>query len=647
MNIQIKLLLILLFLGINTVNYLIIEVNTQDKIDMVFKENLKSLTTHYKILLETQKITASTVHQSTVQIPRVLEILSQANNATKEKKDELRKEFHTLLDKKYQIIKQKGVLQYQFLLPTNESFYRAHKPSKFGDNLTDVRTDFKYTNATKMPTRGLVQGRVAHGFRNTFPLFDSKGIHIGAMEVSFASDSIQWYLNNISNIHSHFLVKKSIFDSKAWVRDDLVLKYHQSSENDEYMITLNNMHSMEICIIDNKSKLQLYKKEINSNILLGKQFGIYVEHSKDNPHIQVISFLPIKNIEDKTLAWIVSYEESPLIKSTLFNDLILKIIGLLISLLIIYFIIKQSHSKEMLKEKNKDINQKHKFLHEVLNLTDDIMFITDFKDVKFSNDKFKEVLKIVNSQEINKATSHNVLDIFQNVDGYLHQGLLGEDELFISLLMRTTDENKIVTIIDENFEAKAFKINVTKTQDKQNCLVTLSDITKMRELQIIAEKKAYIDGLTNVYNRSKFDEIFEKEILCTKRYKSPLSIAILDVDRFKEFNDTYGHLIGDEVLIVLAQTVNTHVRETDTFARWGGEEFVILFKSTLSLDAKVVAKKLKDRIEENIHPEAGKITASFGVTQYQEGDTLKSIFNRCDKALYIAKKNGRNRVEVL
>ncbi len=651
---NIKILLILLFLGINTLNYFIIEINSNHKINMVLEEKVKIIETHYKLLLEAQKETASTTNQAILQMPRVIEIMKEANTATIEEKAVLRKEFHTLLANKYQLIKQEGVLQFQFLLPSNISFYRAHKPSKFGDDLTNIRADFKYTNETKKSIRGFTQGRIAHGFRNTFPLFDKNNKHIGAMEVSFASDRFQFYLNHISHIHSHFLVKKDIFDAKTWVRDDLILQYHQGSEHKDYMLTLNNIHTKKICIIENKQKLLPLKQVINSKITIGQAFGIYVEHITDSSRIQVVSFLPIKNIKNKTVAWIVSYEESPLIASVLLNNLILKIISLLLSLLLIYLIAKQVSAQDKLKAKNKDIEiqkydieQKHKFVNEVLNLTDEIMFITNFDDVKFSNNKFKEVFNVTDSHDFNKMNKENILDKFQDVDGYLHKGLLKENELFISLLLRTPYEERIVTLLDEFFQAKAFKISVTKTEDKQNCLVTLSDITKMKEKQVLAEKKASTDSLTNVYNRSKFDEIFEKEIQCTRRYKAPLSIAILDVDKFKDFNDTYGHLIGDEVLITLAKTVNTNVRETDTFARWGGEEFVILFNNTLASNAKVVAEKLKAKIEEDVHPIAGKITASFGVTQYQDGDTLKSIFQRCDKALYIAKENGRNRVEIL
>ena len=98
---------------------------------------------------------------------------------------------------------------------------------------------------------------------------------------------------------------------------------------------------------------------------------------------------------------------------------------------------------------------------------------------------------------------------------------------------------------------KVFKISITKTQDKENYLITLSDITKIRAQQVKAQERASIDRLTQIYNRHKFDEIFTQEIEYTKRYNTPLSLAVLDVDKFKDFNDRYGHLIGDEVLIAL------------------------------------------------------------------------------------------------
>ena len=194
-----------------------------------------------------------------------------------------------------------------------------------------------------------------------------------------------------------------------------------------------------------------------------------------------------------------------------------------------------------------------------------------------------------------------------------------------------TDEVPSLKLKDEiGFLAKKFKILLENMQEKQK----------------ITEKKASTDSLTGIYNRHKFDEILKEEIFRVKRYQNPFCITILDIDKFKNFNDTFGHLIGDEVLIMLANNLQNTTRKTDTFARWGGEEFVILFRETDINSAKTICNHLRVNIEELNHPLAGSITASFGVTQYKEDDTQESLLKRCDDALYKAKNGGRNRVHI-
>ncbi len=153
---------------------------------------------------------------------------------------------------------------------------------------------------------------------------------------------------------------------------------------------------------------------------------------------------------------------------------------------------------------------------------------------------------------------------------------------------------------------------------------------------------AYTDNLTGIANRNKFEEVIAYEFKQVKRYNYPLSLAILDIDHFKAFNDNFGHLLGDEVLIALARSLKRYIRETDLFARWGGEEFVILLKNTDIERSMKVLEKFRLLIENIEHDKAGKITASFGLTQYKEGDTLDTILQRADEALYKAKDAGRN-----
>ena len=176
--------------------------------------------------------------------------------------------------------------------------------------------------------------------------------------------------------------------------------------------------------------------------------------------------------------------------------------------------------------------------------------------------------------------------------------------------------------------------------------LSYKNIMAQRERILRMKKRADIDSLTGIYNRNKFDRVFRYELIRNERYKRELSLAIIDIDHFKIFNDTYGHLIGDEVLIMLVRSLEKHIRDTDIFARWGGEEFVILFPETNSETAREICEKLRVQIELLQHPKAGGINASFGVSSYKKRDTQERMFKRCDDALYEAKESGRNRVVV-
>ncbi len=218
----------------------------------------------------------------------------------------------------------------------------------------------------------------------------------------------------------------------------------------------------------------------------------------------------------------------------------------------------------------------------------------------------------------------------------------------LSFFKYLNKERNSVDLLDDSVKdeigamAKVVNENIHKIESriKQDQMMIDERLNK-------AQQKADIDKLTQVYNRHKFDELLELEIQKESKITKIFTIAIIDVDNFKSFNDKFGHLVGDTVLITMAQTVNQNIRDTDTFARWGGEEFVLLFNNADINIAKKVSEKIKNMIEANEHPEAGKITASFGLTQYRADDTLETMFKRCDDALYIAKEGGRNRVEIL
>lgn len=170
---------------------------------------------------------------------------------------------------------------------------------------------------------------------------------------------------------------------------------------------------------------------------------------------------------------------------------------------------------------------------------------------------------------------------------------------------------------------------------------------KRLELQDLARNlrfQATTDPLTGLHNRLRFNQALEAEIIRAARYKAPFAVILFDVDHFKQVNDTHGHQIGDRVLIALARIVSGAIRSADVFARWGGEEFVILLPETEAAMALRAAEKLRAAIAD-AELEIGSVTCSFGAAAFVEGDNAETLVARADLALYRAKRNGRNRVE--
>ncbi len=180
--------------------------------------------------------------------------------------------------------------------------------------------------------------------------------------------------------------------------------------------------------------------------------------------------------------------------------------------------------------------------------------------------------------------------------------------------------------------------------DKNLFLHYLIDVTKYKQLQDKLIELSMKDPLTGLYNRRFFVKKFEEERERSKRFFKTFSIIMLDIDDFKKINDTYGHNVGDEVLINIANTIMKRIRKTDIAARWGGEEFVILLPETSLKDAVFLAEDIRASIEKIKVSEVKKISASFGVAQYMDGDTLYKLINRADEQLYKAKKHGKNQV---
>jgi diguanylate cyclase (GGDEF)-like protein len=196
---------------------------------------------------------------------------------------------------------------------------------------------------------------------------------------------------------------------------------------------------------------------------------------------------------------------------------------------------------------------------------------------------------------------------------------------------------------EDIFESVRKKMNILEPKFKKQISQVIDHLSHSIEMLYTV---ATTDEKTGVYNNKFFTTIFDIELEKAKR-GSKLSLVIIDIDFFKKFNDTYGHLLGDEILKHLASNLQDQLRKYDILARFGGEEFFVLLPNTRISKAIKVAERLRKGLVKNSKLKRYKVTISLGVTEFKDKDTKVRMIKRADKALYISKKEGRNRVSKL
>lgn len=215
-------------------------------------------------------------------------------------------------------------------------------------------------------------------------------------------------------------------------------------------------------------------------------------------------------------------------------------------------------------------------------------------------------------------------------------------DLSITEIEQMTKEEYIKTIIDLHADSVDSHIQDELMMDLVNRYVDLSKEYEKRIHEI--ELLSITDPLTKCYNRLKFNQVGEIELERFSRYGDPFAIILMDIDHFKNVNDSFGHDVGDKTLVRFANIVLQALRKNDIFARWGGEEFIALVVETDQTNAISLAERIRKSIDSALFEKIEHITVSIGVAMVNRGDTMSSIIKRADLALYEAKNSGRNQV---
>jgi len=292
-----------------------------------------------------------------------------------------------------------------------------------------------------------------------------------------------------------------------------------------------------------------------------------------------------------------------------------------------------------------------------------LFLLLRYRIIQTYNEKLKENMKIIDKYVIQtfsdlEGNITNVSEAFIKLYGYTKEELLGKnysmlkhpdsDRSVIAKLYKTIQDGKVYEgefhNIDKNGKTIWVKQTVFPITDELGNVVSyrafeenITDKKRIEELSIT-------DKLTGLKNRLYLDKVYAEELKRAQRYSTPFCIIILDIDNFKNINDTYGHLVGDSVLIQLSKLLSNNIRQSDMLGRWGGEEFLIITPQTEYKAACNLAQKLRFIISKEEFESIGHLTCSFGVGVYYKGDQSIEPVKRADDALYEAKRSGKNKV---
>jgi diguanylate cyclase (GGDEF)-like protein/PAS domain S-box-containing protein len=283
--------------------------------------------------------------------------------------------------------------------------------------------------------------------------------------------------------------------------------------------------------------------------------------------------------------------------------------------------------------------KKHKKIELITSTMASGLYVMDSNGViTFVNDAATQILGFSKEEMLGKVAH----DLFHK-----HKGPLKEWPLYTVIKNGTdycgddTFMRKDGSLVDVHVCSKPLLEN----HKAISAVVVFQNITERKRMEQELYRMAITDSLTGLYNRRFQIGMIKDAIHTANRYNIPFCIAILDIDWFKSINDTYGHEMGDMVLVKIAECLKENTRSTDIVARWGGEEFLILLRKTTLEGALKLAEKLRKEMQKIVIHPIPPITISIGLAEYNKNESLNDVVARADDALYEAKAEGKNRVK--
>jgi len=494
----------------------------------------------------------------------------------------------------------------QFHAADGTSILRMHLKEHFGDNIAARRPMIRSVHKNHKMLTGFEGGIAGMAFRVVMPVFDND-TYVGALEFGIDTSYFIDKIKQMTGSENILMIHKDVLgaaDGSLYQKGIGEYRYISISEEQKPYLSA----FMDKNPLMNSKNIRIDEKDYEINPL-------YLHNSEGRKVGVILSINDVTGSYQNLLETILGSIILTVLLMALFWGLIEYTFGALIG----------------------KLNLQERYIKTILDSQKNIVLVTDGEQIIYANQAFSDYFGYLSIEKF-RLEHACICDFFEAGESneYLQpqmDGILWTDYL----IQYNTKEHKVKMRVGEKVSIFTVHLQKMEYENQIRYVVVFTDITKLNEL-------ATLDVLTKVANRFQFDKVLEHSITLSQRYGRALSIMLIDIDHFKEINDNYGHLVGDEVLKILAQILRDGVRKSDVIARWGGEEFVILLPDSELSSATKLAEILRLRIAEYDFKLVKKITCSIGIVRWNEGENPDQLLKRVDEKLYYAKETGRNKI---
>lgn len=307
------------------------------------------------------------------------------------------------------------------------------------------------------------------------------------------------------------------------------------------------------------------------------------------------------------------------------------IVALIVMVVLLFYRINNNRKQEVEK------------LQRLIDIQHDIIIVTNGRKLLFANKIFLDFFGYDSIEQF-KEHYNCICDRFIEDEHFFHLGKVKSSEAhWVQSLLNLPGRERIVSLADQFNHVYAFSVSIN-IYDQHSYIVNFHDVSDVMLEKLNLIRQAIHDNLTKAYNRTYFENNLVRLIDRHQNDSKQTGVIMIDIDHFKEVNDTFGHKAGDDILVQVVEVIQKNCRDSDKLIRWGGEEFMIILPANSIEDVSKQAEHLRSKIQQHVFSYVQKLTCSFGCAIYSDQHDIEQIIRLADQNLYYSKQNGRNRV---